>query len=850
MKYWAHRNALLASTVSTLAFAIIPSGAYAQGATENGRSTEGPIGDIVVTARRRVEKLQDVPQAVSVMTQAELKTQLVRDQNDLQQKIPSLTLSGRFGHSGGTYAIRGLTGTNSGAATVGTYFAEVPSPTAANGADFSAGQPLYDLESVQVLKGPQGTLFGRSTTAGAVLVTPAAPDLHNVKANGSLGFGNLGYIQGSLAVSAPIIDGVLAIRVAANKNHRDGYAKVIGTGIRQDGLNNDAQRVSVLFQPVEWFRTTTIYNRSHTNQSSSAYIPVGYNSNLAQLNLPASTAAFNTACAAAVANGLSPSVAACVSQRLAILASIKANLATEIARTSAGGDELRRANIGNSTYLVDKQTHETVINRSELTLPDMGPLELELKNIFGYQKTKGFVGLNNGGIPEDLQILYVGSGAGLAANQVGNKVVISQGAGNKFYSNETQLAGKLFGDRLIFTGGYYYQHAPATPDLANLGGIQKALGGVSTVNLGYSGTSPFTVGGRANQKAFYGQATLGLDGLLDGVHLTAGVRHTKDDFLLRTAAGVTNPATGRITPSPTVATQAFKTSGTNYNFSADYKATPNLLVYIATRKGYVPGGLNNTNAAGAPNFKLQFDSETIKDVEAGFKWDFHLADTRGRFNMAAYRANYSNIQRPFTAFINNVSTSYIANVASARLRGVEVELTVLPTNDLTLGLSYSHADNKYKSWTGTDPYNAAPAGTSIDLSASPFQNSPRHKFNLNATYDVALSGDNGTISLTGQYTYQSRVYYVAAAERYIQLYGAVDPNVRDSISQKGYGIANVRVDWRDPLGHQGVVASLFARNLFDKIYATSGFGLNATLGVTAKQFGEPRIVGASVSFQY
>src|SRR3546814_17831482 len=83
--------------------------------------------------------------AVSVMTQDQLKTQQVHDQNDLQQKIPSLSVASRFGHTGGTYAIRGLSGTNTGTPAVGTYFAEVPTPTNNIGVDTSAGQSLYAL---------------------------------------------------------------------------------------------------------------------------------------------------------------------------------------------------------------------------------------------------------------------------------------------------------------------------------------------------------------------------------------------------------------------------------------------------------------------------------------------------------------------------------------------------------------------------------------------------------------------------------------------------------------------------------------------------------------------------------
>ena len=812
-------------------------------------ANDGPLGDIVVTARRREEKLQDVPQAVSVMTEAQLQRELVRDQNDLQQKVPSLSVASRFGHTGGTYGMRGLSGQSSSTPTVGTYFAEIPTPTNNLGVDTSAGTTLYDLQSVQVLKGPQGTLFGRSSTAGAVLVTPAAPDLNNIKANGTLQLGNLGYFQGTAAVSVPIISDVLAIRLAANYNHRDGYTKVIGTDRRLDEVNTQSHRVSLRFEPVSWIKNTTIYDRFHADQNSSAYLAVGYNPNFPFFNLTpaAATAIFTPVCTAAVNAGASANVADCVAQRQAVLGQLKSDFAAEAARTAKGGKELRRTASGNSTYYRERITHESIINRTELTLPDLGPLEWQVKNIFGYQHTKGYSGLNVGGVASDALILYVGVGAGLAGNQSGNQAQIGVGPGEKFYSNESQISGNLFGDRLAFVGGYYYQHAPSTVDLDNVGGVQKSLGGVTTINLGYGANKAFTAGGRANQSAFYGQATLGFDGLIDGLHLTAGLRHTKDDFLLLSRPALTDPVTGVYTPSATVTTQALKTSGTNYNFSLDYKATPDLLLYVSTRKGYVPGGLNNQSAAGAPNFSLQYGSETIKDVEVGFKWDFDLGGTRGRANVAAYDAKYSGIQRSFTAVVNNAVASYVANVAEGKLRGVEVELNVIPTDNVTLGFNYSFNETKYTKWFGADPYGAAPAGTNIDLKDNPFLNAPRHKVNLNATVDIPLEGDNGTVSMTAQYTYQSRAYYLTAAQRYIDIYGE---SVRDIVSQKGYGIANMNINWRDVLGHEGVTASIFARNLFNEIYSTSATPLNNSLGFSTKQFGEPRIAGVSLSFQY
>src|SRR3546814_6239888 len=103
--------------------------------------------------------------------------------------------------------------------------------------------------------------------------------------NGDLVFGNLGYLQGTLAVSVPIIKDVLAIRVEGNYNHRRGYTKVIGTSQRLDERNNDSQRLSVLVQPTAWLKNTTIYDRFHAHHASSAYVALGYNPALPPFNL-------------------------------------------------------------------------------------------------------------------------------------------------------------------------------------------------------------------------------------------------------------------------------------------------------------------------------------------------------------------------------------------------------------------------------------------------------------------------------------------------------------------------------------------------------------------------------------
>ena len=808
------------------------------------------LEDVIVTARRRAENIQDVPASITAITANDLAVRQIVRQNDLKFSVPSLSLQGRYGHQGGTYAIRGLAGPTSGNPTVGTYFAEVPSPTAANGYDAAAGSSLYDLDSVQVLKGPQGTLFGRTSTAGAVLVTPRRPNLTHIEGNLEVSVGSLGRTELTAAVSVPIIRDILAIRGAVNRNHVDGYTRIIGTNNRLDETNTRAFRISVEFEPTSWLKNTTIYDDNRVNETPGSYILSAYNPNLPSFLLPANTTAFNTVCNSAVSLGLSPNLAACVAQRIGILADMKAQLAAELARTSQGGSALRFSNVGNAAYNYEESHHQEVINTTTLTLPTIGVFATQLKNIFGYQLTKGITGQNLSDVPNPTYVQYFGIGAGASSNQSGNQAVTGLGRGNKFYTDEVQLSGTVDRTRLVWVVGYYYQRAPVTQQLDGVSLLSRTLGGVSTPNLGFTAATPFAIGGAGTQKAVYGQATLSLDGLIDGLHLTAGYRHSRDKTTQTTAAAVTNFATGLITPSATQTTSTIETAGDGYNFAIDYKMGRNLLLYATTRKGYVPGGLNTftANSSTLQNYAPQYGSENIKDYELGFKWDFRVGEVPGRLNVDYYHDDYSDIQRTFTGItsVGSVMT-YTANVAAARLKGIEVEFTVRPVPNGTLGVNYSYNDTGYTSWIGADPLNVAKAGTVLDLSNNPFPNAPKHKVSVNGSYGIELANDRGLVTLSGQAYYQSLEWFSTSAQRYMDIYGA---GLASAISQKGYAVFNARLDWSDAMGVDGLSVGVFGRNLTNKIYTTSGIVSLATFGVASKTYAEPRSYGLNMSYHF
>src|SRR5271154_2436332 len=141
------------------------------GAAAPADSSASSLEEITVTARRKEESLQSVPVSITAFTAETLREQSISTTQDLQMSTPGVYLSGSGGNENVVYQIRGQSKALSGPSSpaVVSYFAEVPDVT------FGSSVPQYDMASVQVLKGPQGTLFGRNTLGGAVLYTPAAP---------------------------------------------------------------------------------------------------------------------------------------------------------------------------------------------------------------------------------------------------------------------------------------------------------------------------------------------------------------------------------------------------------------------------------------------------------------------------------------------------------------------------------------------------------------------------------------------------------------------------------------------------------------------------------------------------
>ncbi|MEA3149206.1 MAG: iron complex outerrane recepter protein, partial [Gammaproteobacteria bacterium] len=394
-----------------------PPGVLAANVSANGSADSDYLilHEIVVTARRREENAQTVPISLTAFSASTLSNLGIRSTSDLQMRVPGVIFNGAATDLDTTYTIRGQ-----GKAIIGpglpsviSYINEVPMPS------WGSALPTYDVNNVQVLKGPQGTLFGRNTTGGAVLVYSTAPSFDGIK----------GYLEGELgdyrdqdaqgAINIPLIKDILAVRLAGEIQRRKGYARNIATGDDVNQKHSQAFRVSMLFTPVDWLSNTLVYDRYYSNVNGSGATA------LTPLPPP-----------------VNPALAA-------VVAAVHANGRDTISSTMPGNDRALLWGISNTTKA------------------DLGPVTI--KNIFGYRSTDIYTADDATGIgiaPIPLSIPQLG----LAPNTPGVLVDTTSVRQDRQISDELQLAGTAF-DKSInwLAGAFYLNDAPTGPDYATEG---------------------------------------------------------------------------------------------------------------------------------------------------------------------------------------------------------------------------------------------------------------------------------------------------------------------------------------------------------------------------------------------
>lgn len=757
-------------------------------------------GDIIVTARRTSENIQSTPVSVTAFGTESLRQAQVRDTQDLLFKTPGVFLAGSGGRENSNFSIRGQSKALAGNSAPGviSYFADVPAPT------LGSSIPTYDLASVQVLKGPQGTLFGRNTTGGAILYYPTAP-------NYELG----GYVQASYgshdariaeaAINVPLVDQKVALRVAGQYQKRDGWTKNIGVGRDADDINSRAIRGTLLLEPVEGLTNTTIvdYYRNRSTGGASVLVNVFAGPN------------------ALTATGT--------------LAAAQAQLALQRARG------IRVINSDIDAF--ERAERLGVTNRTEATLSEA----IQLVNIFGYRHTKVDYFSSVDGLPT---LISDGSGAipmGLPVMVVGGR----QTSDVEQFTEELQLRGKAADDKLEWlVGGFYLKSKPKGPTgtyipIFILPGITNA-----PFNYGF-----FT----ETSKALFANVTYKLDGIADGLRFNAGFRHTWDKITACVGGG-TSPDPVLSPADCNNAVPAIRNSSINrtsskaptWTVGLDWQASDEVFLYAVHRHGYRAGGINSPTLAGRLAKFQSFRPEKVNDIEMGIRSDFTAGDVAIRLNASPFVGWYSGVQVPVSGLNTQATCSTTApggtdapkspdgdcnasndpsggtllvNAGSTRVSGIDLSARIAPTSTLAFEAGATFLDLKTRSLTVP-----ADLRSYLRVPAVPFNLVAKQTFTAGVRWTLPVPESIGKTVFSGDFYHSSSV----------QSSDAVLP---------AYSIVNARLDVGE-IGGSALDASVFVRNVFDKKYlASSNVGSNL-LGVQSGFFGAPRTVGVELRYRF
>ena len=814
------------------------------------------IEEIIVTARKREEGLQDVPIAITAMNTEALREKSIENPYDLTTHVPGLVVrQGGATRGNVDYFIRGQGATFGSSSGVVTYFNEVPLKSQGYvGNNFQ----FYDMGSVQVLKGPQGTLFGRSSTGGAVVFSPVKPS-HELGGYLDVKTGNLGMLETSGALNVPVLEDKLAVRAAFNVQRRDGFTKSQSTGQDLDERSRESLRIGINFTPADWFENYTLLQVNNVDESSTGAVLTDWNPNYPLLRTdltiqplagftPEAIGAFfsqpfvtgvdtvHQLCYGIALQGVIGfgEVPGCLATRTQRLVSLRDDLAGEVDRVQGGGS-IRK----NLTARENDQQgrNEQIINITTVDIGETGMLgEVAFKNILAFNRYRksnlvrefgatryshGVVFNNNDlvGLPQQPDV-----------NSRYEKSDFSDDVTTEF-----QVLGDIDGKHSWMFG--YFREKTRSDYAPPF--IFMTFNNAFTVPLDNTTfLYPNTSRSEASQTGYFGQFTADLSEVLpEGLSLTGGLRLTESESEqnnARVVTGFNGFSVGTFTNRLN-----FEEDAKSWTVSLDYQVNENTLIYLAHRRGFKPGGINATSAAAnVAGARTTYDPETLDDIEFGFKADWQLLDMDARTNVSIFKSFQDDVQR--SEVVPNGAGgvfTQINNIAEAEITGLELEQQLVVSEYVQLMLNYAYTDAEYKSWPGFTPNINGQLVANID---NPFIGVPEHQATLGVRVVLPVDQALGRVSVYGEYYRQSSMWLDDQAV-------ALFP--RTPGHQEGYGNLNLRLDWSGALG-ASVDLALFVRNALDDEWLVGANNIITGLGFFTATYNEPRTYGLQLRYRF
>ncbi len=933
----------------------------------------GRIEEVLVTARRREEAVENIPISITALNAEDLKTFGVRNFADLEGVVPGLNLGG--GGNGvkrdSSPFIRGV-GQRETKVTldsaVATYIDGVYIGRAAG-----AMLDVVDVDNIQVLRGPQGTLFGRNATGGALAVTLKKPN-NNWEGNVSANIGNYGRRDISGTINVPFIEDMLMGRLTISSANSNGYFTNVVDNTKWGGDNRITGIAQLRYLPTDRITIDVLGERTRIRETPRpqrcSYVRPA--STFRTTHLDFINGGFNNT--SQFVDGFPRYEGLC-----------KRSEALKPSQFASDQSVSPGAVMGPGRYWVDTTTGAVTANW------DMGDLaflsDLNLKSISAYRKTKQIA-------DEDLDAV---SAPYIIRIQDGFDETTQ-------WSQELTLSGKTFHDRLFFnTGFYYFKEKTPKNDLIISAGISPSIFNTSTNDYTTYFAEPALERLETDNYswAWYGQADFDVT---PEVQVTAGVRYTKEVRWSRYSkmyANMSSTVNGMISvgdvsglklvrstqpgatpvsswtfigrkfvnlnpagtfPSPidflyvpgyfTGNEMSFSNQAWTPMASLKYKASEYLLqklrldqamVYATYSQGFHSGGVTSgaidygppINAGGAfnnpvntgipcpanfgiyrttcPRFNnlpdegygtsdpIPYYPEKLTNYEVGFK--LTGLDRRIQANLSAFYMQYDDMQTTAVGTRFGIPVPYIENVGKSVIKGIEAEVTAMPTPQWRIVMNGSYTDADIKEWLSlVTPLNAdaTPNTTAatyfMDRSDERMPRVPRWQFFGSTEYNFNL-GSSGTITPSVSVRFTSSIYHGFDRGSWLYTYGGYyynhngdipplypashsfcdrpdpssscfwrggnptppaaqadplitpAPDAKWKTTSRPTAFFDARVNWNSEDGR--LEAALWGKNLFNKDdYLVGGIPLADVLGAVGQVYANPRTFGLTFTYHF
>ena len=702
--------------------------AVSMGAEE---SNDNILPEVIVSAQRRSENLQSTPLAITAVSAEELRSQNIESLMDIGALAPNVLVGGQSltGANNGGFFIRGIGQERSGVdfdQGVGLYV---------DGVFMSRSDNTYlsiiDVERIEILRGPQGTLFGKNTIGGAInYITKQPGEEFEGYVDATVGSYNRMDVKAS--VNIPLSSSVF-VKVTAGSLNRDGFLKHVVDDDREGGDNTQVGRLQIRALVSEAVTVDLSISKTRSKNSGRAFI----------------------------VDFIDPNDFA--------IGRFRSKTGLPFDEQFVSPDNMTRRGGDNTSYDYDG------INLSAIITADLSE-NLQLKSITAYMEA-------------DVVSANDWDGTEFSIYDIVNVRALDQ------FSQEIQLSGTAFEERLKFVSGLYYLKETPTDDGEVIAAFTSSFPGARQRNVDVE----------VESFAAFFQGTYDVT---DALSVTAGLRYSKDDK--KSASFQSAPLFNGVGEG--------SWDDVSSRIAVEYQWSDDVMTYASATKGYRSGGLN---ASFSNLVFTEYEPEIVWNYEAGIRAD--ILDKRVRLNLTGFHMDYS--QQQLTAFDAPTNTVFIHNVGTAKREGIELEVHAAPVGGLLLNGTFGYLNAKY-----TDVGTAT--GITID---SRVLRSPKYTFSIGGSYEVEV----GEGSMVASLNYNNRSE---------QSTTSTDGN---TVLLDSYGLLSGRLQYNAPDGQWSL--SVFATNFLNKEYFIGGFDFARTegfIGISQLDVGRPREIGVNLRYNF